>query len=232
MRTELALGQADALDQRLQRVEAQGGEAETLAHDFHHAVVLGRAGRGILIKVLVLIALQLLDDAARYQLQRTLGSGEADEGAGIDERRTGDADVHLLGAVLVEHLHVVAKLRAAHDGVVAEKQTLALKHGAVGDELHLGHEAAHLLTAGGKATGPGGSVFGNGAVIRDTLAFGIAQGHAHARVGDAAGAIHFGRISLTHFHSTGETHFLDVAAFVAGRGTPSARRRTISPGPR
>lgn len=149
MGAKLALGQADGLDQGLQRIETQGSEAEAFAHDLDHTVVLGRAGGGIFLEVLVLVALEPLDDATGDELERALGGSEANEGAGVDEGRTSDANVYLLGSVLVEHLDVVAQLRTAHDGVVAEQQTLVLKHGAVGDELHLGYEVAHLLTAGG-----------------------------------------------------------------------------------
>lgn len=55
-------------------------------------------------------------------------------------------------------------------------------------------------------------------MVRDAFAFGVTEGHADTRIGDAAGAVYFGGISLTHLESAGEAHFLDVAAFVARGG--------------
>ena len=84
----------------------------------------------------------LLDEPAADELQRGAGLGEVDELAGIHQGRAADAHVHLLGPVLVEVADVVAQLGAADYGVVAEDGTVVVEDGAVGDELHLGHQIA------------------------------------------------------------------------------------------
>ena len=52
-------------------------------------------------------------------------------------------------------------------------------------------------------------------MIGHALALGIAQGHAHARVGDAAGAVHLRLVGLAHLEAGGEAHLFHVLALVA-----------------
>ena len=52
-------------------------------------------------------------------------------------------------------------------------------------------------------------------MIRHAFAFGIAQSHAHATVGDAAAAIHLVSVGFAHLIAAQEAHFLNVAALVA-----------------
>ena len=72
MGTDLALRQADSFDQRLHRIELERSQAETLADDFHHPLIFGRIGSGILFQILVLIAFQFPDDAPGNQFERAL----------------------------------------------------------------------------------------------------------------------------------------------------------------
>ena len=154
-------------------------------------------------------------DAAGDQLHVAFRRSEANERAAVDERGAGNADMHFFRSVIVEHFHVVAQLGAAHDGVVAKQQSFAFEHGAIGNQFHFCHQRAHRLVARHEASGPCWRVFANGAMVGHAFSFGIAQGHADAGVGDAAGAIHFGIVCFPHFRSASEAHHLHVAIFIA-----------------
>ena len=56
--------QAYGFHERFYGIEAQRSQSETLSYFLHHALVFGRARRGIGFEVFVLIALQILDDSA------------------------------------------------------------------------------------------------------------------------------------------------------------------------
>ena len=88
--------------------------------------------------------------------------------------------MYLLGSVVEENLGVVSQLGAAHYGVVAAEQALALEEVFVGNEFHLGHQVAHFLIGGHEGARPGGGVFGDAAQVGYLGADGIARGHAHA----------------------------------------------------
>ena len=66
----------------------------------------------------------LLDAAAGGDQLVVPGHVDAVE-AGRDDRRRGDAQVHLERARLAQHLHDLARRRAAHDRVVDDDQALA-----------------------------------------------------------------------------------------------------------
>ena len=137
----LALWKTDSLNQLLDGVELQCSQAQLAGNLIHHLLILRRTRGGILIQILVGITLKLLDDAARNQLHITLGRSEVDERTTVYQRRTRNAHVALLEASLVEkHLHVVAKLGATNDTVVAEQYSLALQHRLVRNQLHLGYQ--------------------------------------------------------------------------------------------
>ena len=76
VRANLTFRQSDGLDQRLQRVKLQRAKPETLGDDADHFLILGRIGLRILVEVLILVAFQLLDDAAGDQVQLGVGAGE------------------------------------------------------------------------------------------------------------------------------------------------------------
>ena len=129
MCADALLGHADGLADIFHGVEFQGIHTHVLANHLDHAVVFGCIGGLVGAEFLWSEsvggdALQLFDDAAGDELTVGLGLGEVEEGAAVDQRGAGDADVDLLGAVVVEHLHVVAQLGAADDGVVAEDHLL------------------------------------------------------------------------------------------------------------
>ena len=218
MCAELAFRQADGFDQRFELVEPQRGEAEPLADDVDHLPVLGRVGRGVTLQVFVGVAFQLADDAAGNQLHVAFGRGEAYVGTAVDERRTGNAHMYLAHTIVEEHADVVAELCAAHDAVVAEEHALAAQYVAVGDEFHLGDQRTHFLVGRGETAGPGGRVFGDGALVGLAYAGSIAQCHAHSGVGNAADAVHFSLVFTRHHLPVVKPHFLDVAPFVGGGG--------------
>lgn len=214
----LALGQPDALHQRFDLGKLQRGEAQAARYLVDHAPILGRAGGGIAVEVAVFVALKVLDDAAGDEFHVAFRCREAYEGASVHQRWARYAHVYLLGAGLEERAHVVAKLRAAHDGVVAEHHALVFQEGLVGDELHAGHEVAVRLVAGGEASRPRGRVFQHGAAIGNAVALGIAHGHAHARVGDAAHKVGLGAVFLSHHAAVALARLLHVDALVGAGG--------------
>ena len=75
----------------------------------------------------------------------------------------------LLGTVLEKGSDIVAQLRAAHDGVVAEHDALVLQDRRVGDEFHLGHKVAAILVARGERAGPRRRVFQHRTLVRHLL---------------------------------------------------------------
>ena len=148
MGADFALGQADGLYKCIHPVEFKGSEAEHISDALHHAAMLGGIGVSIFFQILILITFQILDDTTGHQLQVGLATAETEERATIDKRRTGYAHVYLLGSIVEKHLHIVLQLGTAYNGVVAEKQTFARHHGAVGNELHLGDKLNHRFVDG------------------------------------------------------------------------------------
>ena len=216
MRAEVALGQTDGLHHAVQGVELQRIHTDMLAQHLDEVGVFGRRRVAILLDVLVVVALHLLHATARDELQDVLRGREVEEGTAEEQGRTADAHVHLLGAVVVEHLHVVAQLRATHDAVVAEGHLLAFEQGTVGDELHLGHMLALALVDGHETPRPGGGVLHHAAQVRDLAHVGIAQGHADARVGDGRDIVEVDVVLLAHLAAFVVARLLHVDAFVVG----------------
>ena len=122
--------------------------------------------------------------------------------------------MHLLCAVVEEHLYVVAKLRSAHYRVVAEHYAVAFQQRFLRYELHLSHEVASALAARSKAAGPCGSIFQYGAAIRYVVPLCVADSHAHARVGNAADKVGFGIVFHAHLPAVFLAHVFSVDAFV------------------
>ena len=218
VRAELALGQADGVHHTLQGVELQRVHTDMLAQHLNELGILGAGGVAVFLDVLVVVALQLLDAAAGNELHHVLRGREVEEGTAEQQGRTADAHMHLLGAVVVKHLHVVAQLGATHDAVVAEGHFLALQQSTVGDELHLGHMLPLALVHGHETPRPGGGVLHHAAQIRDLAHVGIAQGHADARVGDGRDIVDVGIVALAHLAAFVVTRLLHVDAFIVGGG--------------
>lgn len=79
--------------------------------------------------------------------------------------------MYVLGSAVEEGTYVVAQLGASHDAVVAEDDALVFQDGGVGHQLHLGHEFAACLTAGGEGARPSGGVFHDGTLVGNVVAF-------------------------------------------------------------
>ena len=122
--------------------------------------------------------------------------------------------MNFLCTVVEKHFHVVAQLRATHDGIVAEEHALAVEHGLVGNELHLGHQGAHFLIGGGETAGPCGGVFTDGTLVRALHAVGISEGHSNTRIRDATHAINLRFVVFAHDAAALKASFLHVASFV------------------
>ena len=101
----------------------------------------------------------------------------------------------------VEQLHhIVLQLRAAHDAVVHKENLLSCGKFAVGQQLHFGHQVAHLLVLGHKTTGPGGGIFHKRTLVGDALLVGVADGVTYTRVGDSSHKVGL-NILVTTCHS-------------------------------
>lgn len=72
VRADFALRKSDRLDKGLERIEFQGGQTKAVGDDLHHPFIFRRIGCRVLVEILVLVAFQLLDDAASNQLQVAL----------------------------------------------------------------------------------------------------------------------------------------------------------------
>ena len=176
--------------------------------------MLGGIGVGIFFQIRILITFQILDDTTGNQLQVGLATAETEERTTIDKRRAGYAHVHLLSSVVEEHLHIVLQLGTAYNGIVAEKQTFARHHGAIGNEFHLSYQITEFLIAGCETARPCGSIFRHGTMIRYTFSFRISQAHTYTRVGNTTDAIHLGLVLSAHLVTTAETDFLNITSFV------------------
>ena len=66
--TDLTFRQSNRLNQGLQRIKFQRAEAKMFGNDADHLLVLRRIGLCVILQILVLIALQFLDDSAGDQL--------------------------------------------------------------------------------------------------------------------------------------------------------------------
>lgn len=71
--TDGFLGESDAVDERLDLAELEGGEFETTGYLGYHALVLGSAGCGIGLEIGVGRAFEVLYDLAGDQLHVALG---------------------------------------------------------------------------------------------------------------------------------------------------------------
>ena len=98
MGTYLALWKTDGLYQLLDGVELQGSQAQLAGNLIYHLLILRRTGGSVFLKILVGIALKLLDDATGNQLHITLGRSEVDKRTTVYQWRTCYAHVALLQA--------------------------------------------------------------------------------------------------------------------------------------
>ena len=151
MCAKVTLGQADGFHNAFQSVEFQRIDAYMFAQHLHEVGVFLAGRVAILFDVAAVVALHFLDAAARDEFHHIFRGREIEEGAAVEQWRATDAHMHLAGTEVIKHLHIVAQLRAAHDGVVAKSHLLAVQKGAVGDEFHLGHMLPLALVDGHEA---------------------------------------------------------------------------------
>ena len=118
---DFALRQTDGLDQRFEFVETQRSQSQAFTDGLNQLFVLWCACSGVFFEIFVRVALNFANELTGNQFHFALRRGEADERTAIDERRTGNADVYLACAVVEQHVHVVAQLRAAHNRVIAKR---------------------------------------------------------------------------------------------------------------
>lgn len=67
-----AFRQPDTLHKIFESAEFQRRQSEPASYLIHHSLIFRGARRGVTFKILILISLEVLDDAAGYQLQITL----------------------------------------------------------------------------------------------------------------------------------------------------------------
>ncbi len=141
----LILGQSYCIAYCLQAVEFQGVDTYVLAYLLNHCRILLAAAVAIGLEIADFAAFQLFYAATGDKLHIGLRCREVKVCTAVDKRRTADADMYVLDTGLVEHLDLVAQLRASYDRVVAEHNVFALKYFAAGYELHLCNKVARLL---------------------------------------------------------------------------------------
>ena len=122
--------------------------------------------------------------------------------------------MNLLCTVVEEGAHIVAQLRTAYYRVVAEDYSLVLQYGRGGYELHLGHQIASCLRARSERARPCRGVFQHRTLVRDFVAFAVAQCHAHSRVWYAAYYVGLHVVLLAEALAVGLANKLGVDAFV------------------
>ena len=159
---ELVFGQANGVNHVVDALERKRREVQLLADVFHHALVGFAIGVCVLLDIGV-FAFLVTNVATGNQVVFVLGTGEVDELARINERRASDTHVRLLTAERIKLQGLLAELRAAHDGVVAEHQTAILDESRNRDELHGGDAFALLLVLRHEGAGPRGRVLDEGA---------------------------------------------------------------------
>ena len=214
MGADAALGQTDGFNHHLHLVELQTGQSKALSYLLHHTLILWRIGLCILIELCILVALEVFYHLTCDKLHRTLLRGEAHKRTTIYKWRTRDTSMYLLGSIVEEHLHIVLELSAAHDRVVAEHHTLAVKQGLVRYELHLCHQTATALTAWSKAAWPCWCVFHHGTLVWNLMTCSIAQRHANTRIWNTAHAVALCIIILAYKLAIILTHRLYIDAII------------------
>ena len=127
--------------------------------------------------------------------------------------------MHFLGAALVQEVHRLVQLRAAHDGVVHEQQLLLVDELGDVDLLHLRHAVAHFLVARHERARPCGRVLDEGAGEGGLALRRVADGVRHARVGHAGHVVELGHAARRgfvagHDGAVAIAHDLDVHALV------------------
>ncbi len=95
-----------------------------------------------------------------------------------------------LGAVIVDAADGVAELGAAHDGILAEEEALALDEFLDGNDLHARDQVASGLILGHETARPGGGVFDEGPLEGHALFLGVTHGMASAGIGNARHDVH------------------------------------------
>ena len=115
---------ADCGDEVVHGLEREGREVQLLADVLDHPLVVRTVRVDVLCDVRAL-AFLAADIAAGNEIVLVLRTREVDEPAGIEERRTRDADVRLLTPLAVEPVRLLAELRAADDRVVTPSGSIS-----------------------------------------------------------------------------------------------------------
>ena len=88
MRTDTLFGESDRLYQVFQRSKLYTGQSQATGYLVDHPLILGGSRLRILVEVLLVVALEILDDTAGNQFQIALRRRETDERATLYQRRT------------------------------------------------------------------------------------------------------------------------------------------------
>ena len=86
MHADTFFGKTYRLDEVLDSVEPQCGDAQSMCYLVDHAEIFGRVGGGIFLQVLLGVALEILYHPSCDEFQVALRTGEVDERAAIDQR--------------------------------------------------------------------------------------------------------------------------------------------------
>ena len=86
MHADTFFGKTYRLDEVLDSIEPQRGDAQSMCYLVDHAEIFGRVGGGIFLEVLLGVALEILYHPSCDEFQVALRTGEVDERAAIDQR--------------------------------------------------------------------------------------------------------------------------------------------------
>ncbi len=126
--------------------------------------------------------------------------------------------MHFLRAAFEKPLDGVLELRAPHDRVLEEQQSLVLDDLADRDQLHPRDEVADALVLRHETARPGRRVLGERPAVWDLDLVGVADRVADARVRDAGDHVDLHVVFPREHRAAAIARVLDIDPFVAGRG--------------
>ena len=125
IRAQTIFRQADGLNKIINRLKRKRSEIKLAAHVIDHAAICLASGICILrnIGVLAFVAANV---AARDEIVFAARTRKIYEMARIKQRRTSNAHMRLTTAFGIQAVGLLAKLRAAHYGIITEKKPAIL----------------------------------------------------------------------------------------------------------
>ena len=214
---QLLLGQADGRHQVVQPLVLERRQVQPAADAVRPwPGISSEPAWAYSVQILVVLAFELLDGLAAGQVQCRNASGEIEELAAVDQRRAGRAHVDLSGAAVEQPLDGVLELGAAHDGVLAEQQPLAVDQLAESGSASSGPPGRASLVLGHEAARPGRRVLDERPAVGNSRFVGIPDGMADARIGNAGHEVDLDVVAARQGGAAAVADVLHIDALVLG----------------